>query len=231
MSIPATPFPPSALATTLLSPLGRGIEIGPAAHNPFKLANCLFMDFLLGPQSAPRGSARADEPGVQPIDLLAAADRLPFADASLDYVLSSHVIEHVFDTIAALKEWLRVLRPSGILFMIVPHHLRTFDKGRPRTTFRELAERHAGLRKPPEEAPIGGHYSVWATEDLVAVCARLGLRIEQIQDIDDKVGNGFTLVLRKGGRARPFFAWRWRLAKELESLSRRAVKIVRPTAA
>jgi SAM-dependent methyltransferase len=208
LSLPATPFPPSALAKALLEPLGRGIEIGPAAHNPFALSNCFFVDIELGPHSAPRGSAGKADATVQPIDVLAAADRLPFANDSLDYVLSSHVIEHIFDTIGTLNEWMRVLRADGLVFMIVPHHMRTFDKGRPRTTFAELAERHTGARKPPLSDPIGGHQSVWATEDMVELCTKLGLCVERIQDVDDKVGNGFTVVLRKQGTTRPLSLWR-----------------------
>jgi len=41
---------------------------------------------------------------------IALGDELPFKDSSLDYVLSSHVIEHFFNPIKALLEWNRVIK-------------------------------------------------------------------------------------------------------------------------
>ncbi len=48
---------------------------------------------------------------------------LPFADASLDVVLSNHVIEHVGERPAQLRhlqEVRRVLRPGGLCYLAVP---------------------------------------------------------------------------------------------------------------
>lgn len=44
-----------------------------------------------------------------------------FSDDSLDFVFSSHFLEHVVDTEAALKEWWRVIRPGGALVLYLPH--------------------------------------------------------------------------------------------------------------
>lgn len=41
-------------------------------------------------------------------------------DASLDFVHSSHCIEHMFDPWTAIDNWLRVLKPGGHLVCIVP---------------------------------------------------------------------------------------------------------------
>jgi ubiquinone/menaquinone biosynthesis C-methylase UbiE len=46
------------------------------------------------------------------VDIVAPGDKLPFANNSLDYVLSSHVLEHFWDPIKTIKEWLRVVRPG-----------------------------------------------------------------------------------------------------------------------
>lgn len=45
---------------------------------------------------------------------------LPFADASFDAVVSADVIYHVEDDAGALREFLRVLRPGGVLLINVP---------------------------------------------------------------------------------------------------------------
>ena len=63
-------------------------------------------------------------------DFYGHAGALPFHDHSLDYVIASHVLEHVANPVAALVEWYRVVRPGGILYLIVPNRLATFDRGR-----------------------------------------------------------------------------------------------------
>ena len=44
-----------------------------------------------------------------------------FASQSLDYVYSSHLLEHIENAKGALKEWWRVLKPSGVLVLYLPH--------------------------------------------------------------------------------------------------------------
>lgn len=44
-----------------------------------------------------------------------------FADGSMDFVFSSHFLEHVVDMDATLKEWWRVIRPKGHLVLYLPH--------------------------------------------------------------------------------------------------------------
>lgn len=50
-----------------------------------------------------------------------------------DFVLSSHVIEHIANPIKALLEWVRVIKDEGILVIILPHKDGTFDHKRPVT--------------------------------------------------------------------------------------------------
>ncbi len=61
------------------------------------------------------------------------AERLPFHDHTLDYVAASHVLEHTANPVAALAEWHRVLRPGGIIYLVVPNRLRTWEHGRAAT--------------------------------------------------------------------------------------------------
>jgi ubiquinone/menaquinone biosynthesis C-methylase UbiE len=52
--------------------------------------------------------------------------RMPFDDASFDYVVCSEVIEHVTDRQAAIGELYRVLRPGGVLVLTTPNRLWHF---------------------------------------------------------------------------------------------------------
>ncbi|HZR82565.1 MAG TPA: methyltransferase domain-containing protein [Candidatus Binatia bacterium] len=60
------------------------------------------------------------------------------ATASVDFVIASHVIEHVPNPIHAFYAWHRVLRPGGLALCIVPDARFTFDKGRELTSFEHL---------------------------------------------------------------------------------------------
>jgi SAM-dependent methyltransferase len=53
-------------------------------------------------------------------DVLAVAERLPFADESFDAVLSLNVLEHVKDPFQAARELMRVLKPGGQLMCVAP---------------------------------------------------------------------------------------------------------------
>jgi hypothetical protein len=185
----------SELAHRLLDGL-RGIEVGGSAHNPFNIPGCINVDYTGSADTAFKQEERALSGEALPVHVVASGERLPFAGESLDFVLSSHVLEHFWDPIAALREWLRVLKPGGLIFAVIPHKERTMDRERARTPFDELLDRHAGAAAPP---PIDDHrhWSVWVAEDLREIGERLGLELAAAQDPDDKVGNGFTVVLRK----------------------------------
>lgn len=60
--------------------------------------------------------------GQAAADVMCDCDRLDiFATGSLDFVFSSHLIEHIEDYQAALREWWRVIKPGGHLVLYVPH--------------------------------------------------------------------------------------------------------------
>ena len=193
------PTPPSALAKRFCK--GEGLEIGGAAHNPFGL-NTRNVDYTRE-QTIYKEMEINTCGRTLPVDIVAPGDAVPLPDASVDFVISSHVLEHFFDPIKALQEWYRLVRLGGIIFMIVPHKERTFDKEKQRTQLSELLDRHTGKIAPFD--PPDGHYSVWITEDLLELILHMNrsglfpapVKIEAVPGRDDKIGNGFTVVLRK----------------------------------
>ncbi len=52
------------------------------------------------------------------------------AGETFDAVVACHMIEHLANPIAALREFERVLRPGGRLVLVVPDRTRTFDRVR-----------------------------------------------------------------------------------------------------
>ena len=191
-------FPESKLAHQYLDGL-TGLEIGASAHNPFGLVtkNVDIADEFNQSTYKKRELHISGE--IAPIDIVAPGDQLPVPDTSVDFVVSSHVLVHFADPIKALGEWYRVVRPGGYIYMIVPHMERTFDRDKAPTTLASLQARHAGTESATPD-PETGHYSFWVTENIIELVRRIGLDWELVdfQDTDDKIGNGFAVVLRKG---------------------------------
>lgn len=86
---------------------GKGLDIG---CGPFKL----YSHFI--------GVDNGHHWGTQGTDVVQDCETLDlFASQSLDFVFSSHLLEHIEDYKAALKEWWRVIKPSGHLVLYLPH--------------------------------------------------------------------------------------------------------------
>lgn len=203
--------PPEALPRRLLRrfPLalewcrGTGLEIGGSAHNSVAGLRCRHVGRRLG-WAYLEESLRLTRGHVRHIDLLAEGDALPLADGSVPFVFSSHVLEHFVDPVGALREWDRVLDHGGIMFAVVPHKQRTFDRDRPRTpvdhSLAVHAARDAELRR---RADPDAHHSVWLPDDLlalIAACCRAGWfdwEVVAVETRDSLRGNGFSVVCRK----------------------------------
>jgi SAM-dependent methyltransferase len=192
-------FPESALAHEYCR--GKGLEIGGSAHNPFGLDTLNVdvdgsMDTVFKKEEV-RLCGRALK-----VDIVASGDAIPLPDEGQDFVVSSHVIEHFPNPIKALLEWDRLVKPGGVIFMIVPHKERTFDKDAPLTSVEHLVKDFENdTTESGGQSPFHDH--CWITETFVEfvrhVIDHFGLKweIAEVQDVDDKVGNGFTLVVRK----------------------------------
>jgi SAM-dependent methyltransferase len=118
---------------------GEGLEIG-ALHDPTPVPNARVVKYLdkLNPDAlrkmAPDLAGRIG--GVDIID--DAQTMATVADGSYDFVIAAHVIEHLRNPIGGVRQWLRVLKPSGRLYLVVPDKRRTFDRPRMRTTIEHL---------------------------------------------------------------------------------------------
>jgi SAM-dependent methyltransferase len=166
----------------------HGIEIGASSHNRFYL-DAINVDRYGDYDTRHKRLERRLAGRVAKVDVVAPGDELPFAEDSYDFVFSSHVVEHFPDPIKALREWVRVARRYVVV--IVPHRDRTFDADRPLTSVEELLERHSSGFASEEDR----HWSVWTCESFLDMCEAADLRVIAHQDPDDKVGNGFAVVI------------------------------------
>lgn len=116
-------------------PAGAGLEVG-ALHSPLPLppgSRARYVDkHALETLRTLRPDAGAAI--VRPDILADGFDLRCIADASQDFVVANHVLEHAGDALGTLEHWLRVLRPGGVLFAAVPIGGRCFDRGRAVTT-------------------------------------------------------------------------------------------------
>lgn len=189
-------FQDSPLAHKYLDNL-KGIEIGGSAHNPFNLPNCINVDYTDSMETVFKQSEFELCGEKLAVDVVADGAKLPFENESYDYVISSHVIEHFFDPIAAIKEWLRVIKPGGYIFIIAPTQYAIATETRDCTTPEELFKRYMGFINQDETQNPHGHFSVWNLLDFMELCKYMNFKVVESIQPDDKVGNGFCVILRK----------------------------------
>jgi SAM-dependent methyltransferase len=128
--------------------VGDGLELGPG-HVPFPLpvigATVRYVD-RWEPDTNQALFPELGEAEFPRPDVVADLDRdglRSFADASTDFVVASHVLEHVADPLGILDEIHRVLRVGGIAILLVPDRRTTFDANRPPTPLDHLVAEHA----------------------------------------------------------------------------------------
>ena len=75
------------------------------------------------------------------VQLVWKGNTYPFIDNNaFDFVINSHVLEHVPNPGRQMQEWLRIVRPGGLVYMIVPDKRFCFDRRRQLTEIEYLLE-------------------------------------------------------------------------------------------
>ena len=96
------------------------------------------------------------------VDYVWGTQKLPelVGDATLfDYVIASHVIEHVPDLIGWLKEIQTVLKPGGILSLVIPDKRYCFDYYRQLTKPADVLEAYLRSSRKPSPRQIFDHFA------------------------------------------------------------------------
>jgi SAM-dependent methyltransferase len=118
---------------------GKGLEIG-ALHQAFDLdAEVIYLDrdrtedLRIQYKNDPRVN------DIQQVQIVWHSSTYPFLDNNaFDFVINSHVLEHVTNPGRQIEEWMRIIRPGGILYMIVPDKNYCFDRRRAITSTEHL---------------------------------------------------------------------------------------------
>jgi SAM-dependent methyltransferase len=96
------------------------LTVGGASHAIFHMA----LQYCTG-KGVDIGAGYWPLPGAIPIDI-SKGNRIhrtldEFPQESLDFIFSSHCLEHIQDWQSASKEWISKVRPGGIVFLYLPH--------------------------------------------------------------------------------------------------------------
>ena len=158
---------------------GSGLEIG-ALHLPLRVPRGASVRYV---DRCGRSDLRAHYPELEiyPIvepDIVDDAETLAtIPDASVNFVVANHFIEHCEDPIGTLKTFLRVLRPGGVIYMAVPDGRLTFDSDRPITSISHLVHDH--LEGP--ESSRAQHYEEWTSLSLKVPRAEVAQHAQELQ--------------------------------------------------
>jgi GT2 family glycosyltransferase len=175
--------PPGArdeLADVFLA--GEGIEIGPL-HSPLRLPPAASVRYVdrMPVTLLRRHYPELDELPLVEIDVGDDGERLETIEAeSQNFVIANHLLEHTEDPISTIANWLRVLRPGGVIYMAVPDKRHTFDIDREPTPIEHIVRDY-------EEGPEGSrrqHFEEWARHVERVSEDRVGERADILQEID-----------------------------------------------
>lgn len=146
---------------SLFRSTGKGLEIGPshaplmpkAAGYDVEILDYMDADALRRKYAA----AGVDVSSVEAVDYV--SDGRPMREVigarhRYDWIVASHVIEHVPDMIAFLADCEALLKPGGMLVLAVPDKRCCFDILRPVSTIGQVLQAHADCRKRPPPGAI-----------------------------------------------------------------------------
>nr|USU32043.1 class I SAM-dependent methyltransferase [Methylobacterium sp. OTU13CASTA1] len=163
-------------------PHGRtGVELGPLdrplvhrGDGDILYADHLSTDDLARKYAGHAAAGPRARGALVEVDLV--LDRQTLAQAlgdrgPVDYIVASHVIEHLPDPVGWLRDCAEALHEDGLLFLAVPDMRFTFDRGRTLTSVGDLVG--ASLTRPtgPSPAQVYEHFSRAVQVDAKAVWA------------------------------------------------------------
>ena len=222
---PGTESVRSRLAEPYLK--GKGLEIG-ALHNPLKVPAGVQVQYL---DRMTVEELRAQYPELRSeklvaVDIVDDGEKLSkIQNASQDFVIANHFLEHCQNPLLAIENMFRVTKAGGILFLAIPDKRYTFDINRPLTPYDHLVRDYNEgpewskrmhfeewvrlVEKVQDEKAINKrtedllkidysiHYHVWTQAEIIELFLNIKKRIEFDFELISKNGGEVILALRK----------------------------------
>ncbi|MCB1230170.1 MAG: class I SAM-dependent methyltransferase [Verrucomicrobiae bacterium] len=214
---------PRKLLATALE--GEGIEIG-ALHFPLPVPDRVrvkYVDLATREENIQR-HPNLDPEAIVETDYVCDGETLEIVpDESQDFVIANHMLEHCINPLRTLNNFLRVLKPGGLIFLALPDKRFTFDVERPITPFDHIEEdfridrteedlsvyedwtTHVGKNSDPvrfhkEQKNI--HFHVWTQSEILEMFIEARRRLEMPFEIEWAAKNGgeFIVLVRKYGQ-------------------------------
>lgn len=142
---------------------GQGVEFG-AAANPLPIpigVKVNYADIVGGEVLEEELYSQEDNHEYVDTDIISSFDDMKgINDDSLDFIIASHVIEHVRNPIKSVNIAWDKLKKGGTLVLIVPKHKRTLDRHRTLTTLDHLIDDYNNPSKYKDLLHIAEFYSL-----------------------------------------------------------------------
>lgn len=142
----------------------RGLELGPLTSPVVRrdAGDVRYLDHVTTEELRARYATHEgfDVEAIVPIDYASSGGSMRAAvgsDAPFDYVIASHVIEHVPDLIAWFHDLRGVLGDAGVVSLAVPDHRRCFDALRAPSSSAEVVAAHLAGASVPSPRQVFDH--------------------------------------------------------------------------
>lgn len=169
---------PAALAGLEIGALDRPIV-------PREQGNVRYVDHTRTDQLREKyqGHANVDNDRLVDVDYVwgpEALDQAVGPNQRFDYVIASHVAEHVPDLVGWLREIHTILEEDGILSLVIPDRRYTFDYLRQPSTTAQLIDAYLREIRRPTPGQVFDHFSLDVHLDL-DLAWTTGVRLDQLQ--------------------------------------------------
>lgn len=151
---------------------GAGLEVGPS-HNPIapksKGFNVHILDYLDTEELRAKFQGHGvNLDNIEDVDFVWNGEPLSELigrSSCYDWIIASHVIEHIPDPITFFQQCEILLKPTGKLSLIIPDKRYCFDYFNPVTTTGELLDAYVEKRTRPTPGQLFNHVSNASTKD------------------------------------------------------------------
>ena len=176
-----------------------GLEIGPYV-NPLapksegynvKILDVFDQETLLSRASKDPYLSNAAIDRIESVDFVCGASEIgelvSLAGNELDYILSSHNLEHIPDPIRFLKGCLKILKPDGVLSMALPDFRGCWDRFRPLTCTADWLEAFFQKRTKPTAKQVFVQNSMhcrWQNDGVELPTMPLSTKVEELKPLE-----------------------------------------------